>query len=259
MTFALEGGAMALFQLRAFRGPFVLAAGLFQAALASAGAAAQTTLDLAGLGRPADEVARDATSKPLTLYEFFDIGPGDVVADLFAGSGYNTAILTHLVGDGGVVFSQDGRQGRVAERLKSGDLKGRSNIVVFKSVEDLPADSLDVVLTVRNYHDVPEGDVGGWLRGISRALKPGGVFAVVDVRTKPGFQGRGGDLHRIAEDLVVKEVTGAGFTLEKRSDMLANSQDTYESAEFENREGTDRMVLKFRKPAAGQANSNANE
>ncbi len=243
---------MASFPLRAFRGPFVLTAVFFLMALAPAGAAAQTSLDLAGLGRPADEVARDATSKPLALYEFFGIGPGTVVADLFAGGGYNTAILTHLVGDGGVVFSQDGRQGRVAERVRNDDLKGRSNVVVFQRIDDLPADSLDVALTVRNYHDVPEADVGRWLQGIYRALAPGGVFAVVDVRTKPGFEERGGDLHRIAEDLVVKEVTAAGFTLEGRSDMLANPKDTYESAEFENREGTDRMVLKFRKPAANQ-------
>jgi predicted methyltransferase len=248
---------MTSFPLRAFRGPFVLAAALFTTALASAGAAAQSSLDLAGLGRPADEVARDATSKPLALYEFFGIGPGDAVADLFAGGGYNTAILTRLVGDGGVVFSQDGREGEVAARLKSGDLKGRSNIVVFRRLEDLPADSLDVVLTVRNYHDVDESGVQAWLQGVSRALKPGGVFAVVDVRTKPGFEGRGGELHRISEDLVVKEVTGAGFTLEGRSDMLANPKDTYESAEFENREGTDRMVLKFRKPAAAKQGDSA--
>jgi predicted methyltransferase len=229
----------------------VLAAALaFVSPGAGAAAAAQTGLDLTKLGRPADEVARDATSRPLELYRFFGIGSGAVVADLFAGGGYNTAILTHLVGDGGVVFSQDGRKGTVSQRVKGGDLKGRSNIVIFGKIEELPADSLDVVLTVRNYHDVPEGDVAAWLQIISRALKPGGVFAVVDVRTKPGFEGRGGDLHRIAEDLVVKEVTAAGFTLDGRSDMLGNPKDTYESAEFENREGTDRMVLKFRKPAA---------
>jgi predicted methyltransferase len=35
--------------------------------------------------------------------------------------------------------------------------------------------------------------------------------------------------------------------------MLANPKDTYESAEFENREGTDRMVLKFRKAAGKES------
>ncbi len=235
---------------RALARLLVLAAALAFVRPGVGAAAAQAGLDLTQLGRPADEVARDATSKPLELYRFFGIGPGAVVADLFAGGGYNTAILSHLVGDRGAVFSQDGRKGAVSQRVQGGDLKGRSNIVVFRAIEELPADSLDVVLTVRNYHDVPGGDVAGWLQGISRALKPGGVLAVVDVRTKPGFEGRGEDLHRIAEDLVVKEVTAAGFRLDGRSDMLGNPKDTYESAEFENREGTDRMVLKFRKPAA---------
>ena len=234
---------------RALRRSLVAAALLAGACLASPPAGAQTSgLDLTALGRPADEVARDATSKPLAVYGLFGIGPGKVVADLFAGGGYNTAILTHLVGEDGVVFSQD-RRGAVAERVSSGDLKGRSNIVVFRKVEELPADSLDIVLTVRNYHDVPAAEIGTWLAEIRRALKPGGVFAVVDVRTKPGFQRRAPDLHRIPEDLVVKEVTAAGFELEGRSDLLGHAGDKYESAEFENREGTDRMVLKFRKPA----------
>lgn len=90
----------------------VLAAALaFVSPGAGAVVAAQTALDLTKLGRPANEVARDATSKPLAVYRFFGIAPGAVVADLFAGGGYNTAILTHLAGDGGLVFSQDGRKG----------------------------------------------------------------------------------------------------------------------------------------------------
>ena len=40
-------------------------------------AGAQTDrLDLKALGRPAEEVTRDATSKPLAVYEFFEIRPG---------------------------------------------------------------------------------------------------------------------------------------------------------------------------------------
>lgn len=220
------------------------------AAAAPAGRAAQEgTLDLTALGRPAEEVARDSTSKPLALYEFFGIGSGDVVADLIAGGGYNTAILTHVVGERGVVFSQDGRRKAVSARMGEGDLKGRSNVVGFEKLEDLPADTLDVALTVRNYHDLPQAEIAAWLAGVRRALKPGGVLAVVDVRTEPGFRGRALDLHRISEDTVVAEVTAAGFQLEARSDLLASAADKYESSEFGNREATDRMVLKFRKPA----------
>jgi predicted methyltransferase len=205
--------------------------------------------DLTKLGRPADEVARDGTSRPLELYRFFEIGPGTVVADLIAGGGYNTAILTHVVGEGGVVFSQNGRKNAIAERKAKGDFKDRANVVVFDSLAQLPSDTLDVALTVRNYHDVPQEGLAEWLKGIQRALKPGGIFAVVDVRTAPGFRGRATELHRIAEETVVEEVTAAGFTLEARADMLGSRFDKYESSEFGNREATDRMVLKFRKPA----------
>lgn len=212
-------------------------------------------LDLTALGRPADEVARDVTSKPLEVYEFLGIRGGSVVADLIAGGGYNTAVLTHAVGDEGVVFSQAGRRGGLAERATGGDLKGRRNVVVFQEVEELPADSLDVALTVRNYHDVPPKETRSWLAAIRAALVPGGVLGIVDVRTKPGFEGRATDLHRISEDLIVEEVTATGFELEGRSDLLANPKDSYESSEFENRETTDRMLLKFRKPKADPAKS----
>ena len=233
-----------------FPGPLTLALCLLAAAATPQPLAAQRpALDLAQLGRPAEEVARDATSKPLDLYAFFEIGRGTVVADLIAGGGYNSAILTHVVGDHGVVFSQNGRRDAIVERKRNGDFKDRANIVVFEKVEELPAETLDVALTVRNYHDVPEAEIGTWLAAVRRALKPGGVFGVVDVRTEPGFRGRAADLHRISEDVVVKEVTAAGFQLEGRSDLLANPKDAYRSSEFEDREGTDRMVLKFRKPS----------
>jgi predicted methyltransferase len=210
-------------------------------------------LDLGALGRPAEEVTRDATSKPLAVYELFEIRSGSAVADLFAGGGYNTAILTHVVGPEGVVFSENSRRNAIGERKANGDLKDRANVVVFQRVEELPAESLDVALTVRNYHDVPAEEIGKWLAAIHEALKPGGVFGVVDVRTEPGFRGRAADLHRISEQVVVEEVTGAGFVLEARSDLLSNPKDAYGSSEFENREGTDRMVLKFRRVEVEEA------
>lgn len=221
--------------------------------IAAAPLPAQAGVDLGALGRPAEEVARDATSKPLEVFAFLEIGSGDVVADLIAGGGYNTAILTHVVGPEGVVFSQNGRRDAIVQRVSKGDLKGRANVVVFQDVAGLPADTLDVALTVRNYHDVPAAEIPTWLAGVQRALKPGGILGVIDVRTKPGTAGRAEDLHRISEDLVVQEVTAAGFELVERSNLLAHPDDPYESSEFGNREATDRMLLKFRKPAGEQA------
>jgi predicted methyltransferase len=229
--------------------PLGLALAVAAACAVSSPLRAQAGVDLSALGRPAEEVARDATSKPLEVFAFLEIGPGDVVADLIAGGGYNTAILTHVVGPEGVVFSQNGRRNAIAERVSTGDLKGRANVVVFQDAAELPADSLDAALTVRNYHDVDAAEIPTWLAAVRRALKPGGVFGVIDVRTKPGTGGRAEDLHRIAEEVVVQEVTAAGFELVERSDLLGNPDDPYESSEFGNREATDRMLLKFRKPA----------
>ncbi len=236
---------------RRFRLVFLIATLALAARAGTASAQEAKSLEIPG--RPAEEVARDASSRPEEVFAFLGIGPGSVVADLIAGGGYNTAILTHVVGDGGVVFSHNARRNAIAERKAKGDLKDRANVVVFDSLAQLPDDTLDAALTVRNYHDVPAEEIGAWLTDVKRALKPGGVLGIVDVRTKPGFRGRADDLHRISEDVVVEEVTAAGFELQEKSDLLANSKDAYGSSEFENREGTDRMLLKFRKPVSGAA------
>ena len=60
---------------------------------------------LADSSRPQGDRARDAGRKPDQVVEFFDIGPGDRVADLLAGGGYYTRILVPLVGEDGEVYA----------------------------------------------------------------------------------------------------------------------------------------------------------
>ncbi|MEE8249157.1 MAG: methyltransferase, partial [Gammaproteobacteria bacterium] len=60
---------------------------------------------LADTSRPAADRDRDAGRMPAEVLAFFDIGPGDKVADLLCGGGYYTRILVPVVGEEGEVYA----------------------------------------------------------------------------------------------------------------------------------------------------------
>ena len=55
--------------------------------------------------RPEADLARDAGRKPEAVLEFFGIQPGDIVLEMWAGAGYYTELLAHVVGESGKVVA----------------------------------------------------------------------------------------------------------------------------------------------------------
>jgi predicted methyltransferase len=212
-------------------------------------------------GRPDDDKKQDAGRKALDVYEWVGMRPGMTVADLFCAGGYNTHLLSKVVGGSGKVYAVfefyankelfDGQLYKVdamKERVEKG---GLSNVELAMALSDLPSGGVDAMITVRNYHDVE------WVfeslkreevvQAIYRALKPGGVIGIVDVATpKDGWDQ---ETHRLNEKVVIEDFRKGGFELAGRSDMLANADDDHTGNGFkEGRHKLDRYVLKFRKP-----------
>jgi predicted methyltransferase len=112
------------------------------------------------------------------------------------------------------------------------------------------------VFTVQNYHDYPDKFMGkldpvAFSRQVYKALKPGGVFLVVDHTAEAGSGLRDTDtLHRIDPAIVKTEVESAGFRFEGESKVLKNPADDLKKVVFDKaiRHHTDQFIYRFRKP-----------
>jgi len=216
---------------------------------------------LADTARPQADRDLDPTRAPAEVLTFFDIGPGDRVADLLAGGGYYTRILVPLVGRNGRVYSGNNPFFRMFFAEAFDALMAEpafSNVVRVDGPVDelaaLPQDgSLDAVIVSQAYHDLVLGDEdrNEMNRRVFRALKSGGVYGIIDHAARPGSGTADTEMmHRIDKQTVISEVTAAGFRLAGESDALANPDDDHTAAIFspDLRGKTDRFVLRFEKP-----------
>jgi predicted methyltransferase len=208
--------------------------------------------------------ALDAGRKPAEVLGFFGIAPGQKVGELVSGAGYTSEVVARTVGDGGKVYAQNttpilDRFARVplTARLAKPVLK---NVVMVEQPMEKPfppdAKNLDAVICILNYHDLVwlKADRAKMNKAVFAALKPGGVYGIVDHSAK---QGTGlsdvQTLHRIDEDAVKKEILAAGFKLDGESDVLRNAEDPRDwnpspTQAGEKRGTSDRFVLRFVKP-----------
>ncbi len=215
--------------------------------------------------RSADDRALDAGRRPAELLSFLGIRPGMRVGEIIAGTGYTTELLARAVGTEGKVYGQNNRfilerfaEKGWAERLAKPENK---NVIrVDRELEEpFPPDAkdLDCVVDVLFYHDTVwmKTDRAKMNRAIFAALKPGGVYAIVDHASREGKGTTETEtLHRIEEKVVREEIALAGFKLEAEGTFLRSPSDTRDwnaspRKAAEKRGTSDRFALKFVKPA----------
>jgi predicted methyltransferase len=218
-------------------------------ARASPGFAA--TLDLNARGRTDTDKDRDSYNKPAELLAFWGIKDGMKVMDLFPGNGYLTLLLTQAVGPKGKVVGFASYDHEAFDkRFKPLGLANLEEFVMPEpqgfggdlaaALAKLAAGSFDAVVTIRNYHDLKNPAEA--LAEIKRILRPGGTLGVVDSRTTSG---RDQENHRIADDVIIREVLQAGFGLSGVSQMLSNPKDDYTKGFWDARYIVDQSCLKF--------------
>jgi precorrin-6B methylase 2 len=128
---------------------------------------------------------REAEEAPQEVIAALTLRPGEVVADIGAGSGYFTWRLARVVGPAGRVYAVD-IQPEMLDRLKTNlTTRGISNVVMVLWGEQdpkLPRASVDLALMVDVYHEF------AWphemLAAICASLKPGGRVVFVEYRAE---------------------------------------------------------------------------
>lgn len=211
-----------------------------------------------------DQAAQDAKRHGPEILAFAGVRTGAKVVDLIPGGGYWTRLFAKAVGQTGHVYGiwpteyvkvDDDEPGPYGKLAGS---PGYGNV----SVLDQPAAALatpekvDLIFTAQNYHDYLDKFMGPvdpatLNKAAFAALKPGGIYLVIDHVAQPGSGHRDTDtLHRIDPAAVKAEVTAVGFRFVGESHLLANPSDDHSKKVFDPviRGRTDQFIYKFRKP-----------
>jgi predicted methyltransferase len=229
--------------------------------------AADTAAINAALANPArlrGDQEQDETRQSKDILMFLGARPGMHVIDYFSAGGYNTELLSLIVGPEGRVIAYNnepylkfaGKQPQ--ERFGKDRL---ANVVELTTApEDLPleAESIDAALFVLSYHDLhwrakddswPKTDAQAALAKLVSALKQGAVVVVVDHVANPG-----GDtgavvdtLHRIDPAVIKSDFEAAGLVFESEANFLRDPQDDHTKPVFDDaiKGKTDRVVMRF--------------
>jgi predicted methyltransferase len=215
--------------------------------------------------RPDDQVKLDVNRTPAVSVVFSEAKAGDRIADVMSGNGYFTRILSDVVGPSGHVYAYIPTE-QIAH-CSPREIAGTQAIVrdsSFRNVTLLTGsltafrmpEKLDLIWMSQSYHDLHDSFLGPanvalFNKTLFDALRPGGVFLVIDHVAAPGSGLRDTEtLHRIDPIRMQNEIEAAGFVLESQSDALRNTDDDHKRAIFDPniRGRTDQVLLRFRKP-----------
>jgi predicted methyltransferase len=213
--------------------------------------------------RPAADIARDAWRHPFETLTFWGLTPGSTVVEIEPGrAGWWRNILEpYAQATGGTYVAVN----RPAESM---------------GVPDGTADLVVVARALHNWHRA--GRTAPYMAAFFKALKPGGILAIEQHR---GAEGLNADATAptgyVSESYVIHAAREAGFVLDARSELNANPKDDRdhpygvwtlpptrtsapregnandrptplteaERAAFDAIGESDRMTLRFRKPA----------
>jgi predicted methyltransferase len=248
--------------LKPFLASALIALILAASAASAAAPPAYIAAALADPSRPKADKTADGIREPAATLAFAGVKPGMVVAEMFPGGGYFTRLLSDVVGPKGKVLGIEnaGWKGAVKADQQLLTEPGRSNVRIeaetFGDVT-LP-EKVDLLWITQNYHDLKIAkfgvvDMAEFNRRVFQALKPGGVYMVLDHQANPGTTlAQVADLHRVEKAQVIAEVTAAGFRLVGEGKFLNRSGDDHTRPIFDAaiQGKTDQYALKFVKPKA---------
>jgi arsenite methyltransferase len=167
-----------------------------------------------------EDPKRDAYQKPHEVLSALNIKPGEVIADIGAGSGYFTFRLSHHVGDKGKIYAVDVSPDMVRHvNRRIRETKTTNVVTVLADPDDplLPDRSVNRFFICDVWHHVENQTK--YLSSMKKMLKPGGEIVMIDFHKKelpfgPPMQ------MKIAREDLIKQMEANGFKLSKEHTFL---------------------------------------
>ncbi len=163
---------------------------------------------------------REREERTDLLLQTLPIEPGDVVADIGAGTGYFSLPIARRVGPQGRVLAVDIQPEMLAIIARRRDEAGLTNIELIEASEtdpNLPTGAVDLVLMVDAYHEFSHPREV--MEGVVRGLKIGGAVVLIEYRAEdrsvPIKR-----LHKMSADQARAEMEAVGLHFEANLDTL---------------------------------------
>lgn len=261
---------------------------LAQTATSPAATSEASSLDsvVQGSWRDPANMVRDVHRHPQQTLAFFGIAPRQTVIEITPGGGWYAEILAPYLRDNGHYIAAVVDPAAVAEgkgrdyqqksktsletKFAASPMQyGKANVVAYDPKAPVfgPADSADLVVTFRNVHNWrSSGQAEGMFKGFFAVLKPGGTLGVTEHRAKADVPADDKSGY-VGEAQVIAMAEAAGFKLVEKSEVNANPRDTkdhpngvwtlppgnnhdaVDEAKYKAIGESDRMTLRFVKPA----------
>ncbi len=167
-----------------------------------------------------DNPERDAYQKPHEVITALNLKPGEVIADLGAGSGYFTFPLARHVGDTGRVYAVDVSPDMILHlNRRIRELQSRNVVTVLCAPDDplLLDGSINRFFICDTWHHI-EGHAH-YLGLLKKMLKPGGQIVMIDYKKSTTPVGPPMEM-RIDRDDLVREMETNGFRLDAEHTFL---------------------------------------
>ena len=213
--------------------------------------------------RGADNRARDRNRDPVAAMNFCRLKDDMTVIEFAPGRGWYTELLGPVLQERGAlhIAHTAKRLARLDSLLKRATLSKVRKVpipserhperrkIIFKSL-DFGMTAADMLLNIREYHNIDSDSVGIFNRATYAALKPGGYYCIIDHTRRHMARNDGENRRRMDPVLVIKQVQAAGFRFIDFTPLFYRPDDElrFEVGRRTVRGNTDRFTLLFQKP-----------